>query len=488
MTTHKFASLWPKFVDFKRKPLLLTKAYFEILQKEALLSFLKTNSHFKIEKEKNQDCIATWITSDGKKILGILKVNRTRCVLECLTKERAEEGRKFLEKHLKQTIRFRAYSLQRLEEIEQEEEDLPLEEYLQYYYEKEWIKTPLAALDGKTPLECLNYPECKTKLVGLINNLETTSNLPYDFNRLRCRLRLGCVYDLKIELEKYKLALQEQILVMLDASLRLLKAIEKKAEIFSAENADVLLKISNLIDELTDSVVILDNVSSFRDFKALEKEINYLFNEIEENFLQFLDTLPQKEGIIALYGDETWDHIQDADEKTPLPLPQLLAREIMANWRASAEEILLTPEMNLKAVLEKQPIEWIEAISSFLGVSEGCKKKQDHIQVIDIFLHSKSNLRRLLNTFTPSAKELLYTVLDAGGFFPYACLVKCFGNDLQDGFYWREKPPKSIIGVLRARGLLFVGHLQKEGEKVKIALIPADLRPLLMEVLQESIF
>jgi hypothetical protein len=484
MATYKSASLWPKFIDFNRRPLLLTKAYFEIVQKEAVLSFLRTNSHFKIEKEKNQDCIATWLTSDGKKILGIVKVNKTRCVLECLTKERAEEGKQLLERSLKKAIRFRAYSLQRLKEIESnEEEELSLEEYLQYYYEKEWIKTPLAALDGKTPLECLNYPDCKTKLVGLINKLEATSNLPYDFNRLRCRLRLGCVYDLRVELEKYKLALQEQILIMLDSSLRLLRAIEKTVGVLLAENADMLLEISNLIDELTDFVVILDKISSLRDFRTVEKEINYLFNEIEENLLLFLDTLPQRDEIITLYGDEDWDHIQDVNEKLPLPLPQLLAREIMVNWRASAEEILLTPEMNLKTVLEKQPIEWIEAISNFLGVNEGCKKKDDHIQAITTFLYSKSNLKRLLNTFTPPAKELLNTVLEAGGFFPYVCLVKYFGNDLQDGFYWREKPPKSIIGVLRARGLLFVGHLQKGQKKVKIALIPADLRPLLTEVL-----
>ncbi len=486
MSNHPSTKIWDKLVGLGRGPFLLTKAYFDILQKDKVLSFLKSSPFFKIEKQKKGDCLATWVGKDTKSILGILKINKAKCVLECISKDKVEEGKKLLEKYLKEAINFRAYSLQKIEEDIPEESDdeqiLSLEDYLQYYYENEWIKAPLPALGGKTPLECLKSCQDRAKLLELINQLEKKSNLPYDFNRLRCRLKLGCIYDMRVELEKYKLALQEQILVFLDASFRLLRAVEKVG-ILPSKESDILVKASQLVDELTNFVVALDEVTAFREYKRIEKEIVKRFDSIEDNLLLFLNSLPQQEEIMSLYLDENWDHLKEASEDFFIPLPHAIAREIMANWRESAEEILVTPQMDLKTLLKKQPIEWIEAISTFLGLSLSNQSKNDHIQVVCKQLHDQKKLKEVVKGLEPEARKLLRLVLDTGGVFPYACLVKCFGNDAQDGFYWREKPPQSIIGILRSRGLLFVGHIVTEGKKLKVALIPHDLRPSLFKVL-----
>lgn len=484
MVNHSSLHLWAKFVDFNRQPLLLTRAYFDILQKDNLLAFLRSSPNFQIEDQKKSDCVAAWLAADKESILGIIKVNKKRCVLECLTKSRVEEGKKFLESSLKSAIVFRAYSFQKLDHsnmLASEDEEMSLEEYLIYYYEHEWIRTPLPTLNGKTPLESIKTSSGRLQIANLINSLEKRLKLPYDFNRLRCRLNIGCVHSLQEEIENYKLSLQEEILVMLDASYRLLRAIEK-VEILNPLMSKVFLSLSQLIDNLSHIMSILENTQSYRAFKKIGKEIHQYFEEIDTQFMQLLEMLPQKEKVIELYSDDNWNHFEDVNnDDILLPLPKSLAKELMANWRASAEETLFTPNMDLTTVLQKQPIEWIEAIYTFLECSEECTKKKEYITAISDFLKSKSNLLSLVQKLPLSAQKLLEIVLEAGGIFPYTCLVECFGNDVYDGFYWREKPPKSIIGILRARGLLFVGRIK--GKKHKVAFIPVDLRENLQEVL-----
>jgi len=476
MVDHSSLYLWAKFVDFNRQSLLLTRAYFDILQKDSLLSFLHNSPNFQIEVQKSTDCVAAWLAADKESILGIIKVNKKRCVLECLTKRRAEEGKRFLEGNLKDAIAFRAYSFQKLDNLnllEAEDEEMSLEEYLMYYYEHEWIRTPLPALNGKTPLESIKTSIGRLQIASLINTLEKKLNLPYDFNRLRCRLNIGCIHSLKEEIENYKLALQEEILVMLDASYRLLRAIEK-IEVLNPVMSKAFLSLSQLIDKLSHIMNVLENTHSFRAFKKIDKKIHHYFEEIDTQFVQLLEILPQKDKVIELYSDEKWNHFEDMQDDVLLPLPKSIAKELMANWRASAEEILFTSKMDLIAVLQKQPIEWVEAIYTFLELPNECKKKKEYIAAISAFLKQKSNLTSVLQKLPLPAQRLLGVVLEAGGIFPYTCLVECFGNDVYDGFYWREKPPKSIIGILRARGLLFVGRMK--GRKHKVAFIPVDLR------------
>ncbi|MCD6319481.1 MAG: DUF2384 domain-containing protein, partial [Candidatus Desulfofervidaceae bacterium] len=349
-----------------------------------------------------------------------------------------------------------------------------------YYYEHEWIRTPLPALDGKTPLESLKTSAGRLQIANLINRLEKKLKLPYDFNRLRCRLNIGCVHSLQEEIENYKLALQEEILVILDVSYRLLRAIEK-VEALTPLMSKPFLSLSQLIDNLSHLMNILENTHSYRTFKKIEKEIHRFFEKIDAQFFQLLEMLPQKEKVIELYTDDNWNHFEDMHDDILLPLPKSLAKELMANWRASAEETLFTPEMNLLSVLQKQPIEWIEAIYTFLELPDGGRRKKEYITAINAFLKYKSNLLSVVQKLPLPAQKLLGVVLEAGGIFPYTCLVECFGNDIYDGFYWREKPPKSVIGILRARGLLFVGRMK--GKKCKVAFIPVDLRKNLQEVI-----
>ena len=155
----------------------------------------------------------------------------------------------------------------------------------------------------------------------------------------------------------------------------------------------------------------------------------------------------------------------------------------MAGWRKETERMILSPDMDLVTVLEKQPIEWLEAIYTFSGLTDDCRNKTQYVQAISNFLKKESNLKQIVQELHFSAQRALSFILEANGICPYEYLINIFGNDNQDGFYWRERPPKSVIGISRARGLLFVGHIKKLNNIQKIAFIPSDLRHPLQRII-----
>ena len=415
MLEHSILNLFEKCVDARKNALLLSKAYFDIHQREKLVSFLKAHSHFRIELEKNSNCLAAWLDSDKKEILGLLKIYKRRCVLECLTKERIEKGKKFLEGNLKGAIRFRAYSYQNVK---------------------------LGSKDDK-----ISDP-------GLGN-----------------------------QIQDYKLKLERRILTILDAGFRLLRAVEK-TETINPFMTKTLSHLTQLIDKLSNFLIFLETTHSFTTLKEIEKQLYLFFDQIEAKFLELLKGVVKKEEVIRLYLNKDWNHFDDINEGKALnPLPSSLSNALMAGWRKEIERMIFSADMDLATVLEKQPIEWLEAIYTFLGLTDDCKNKTQYVQAISIFLKKESNLKQTVQELGFSAQRALNFILEANGMCPYEYLTNIFGDDIQDGFYWRERPPKSVIGISRARGLVFVGHIKGINNIQKIAFIPCDLRHPLQRII-----
>jgi hypothetical protein len=55
----------------------------------------------------------------------------------------------------------------------------------------------------------------------------------------------------------------------------------------------------------------------------------------------------------------------------------------------------------------------------------------------------------------------------------------------EDGFFWVERPPTSVPGELRLRGLIFIGMWTFEGRQEKAFMIPRELREPLAKLLIE---
>ena len=64
----------------------------------------------------------------------------------------------------------------------------------------------------------------------------------------------------------------------------------------------------------------------------------------------------------------------------------------------------------------------------------------------------------------------------AGGALPAVQLREAYGSELDDGWFWRDRPPTSALGRCRSAGLVFVGLLGPDGSQAVVAVVPRELR------------
>lgn len=149
------------------------------------------------------------------KIMGYVVLKGSRLALECLSRERLEQGKALLEHHLGEYVEHLADSFQdvdaAMEEWQEKEgtsprpsksKDMPPEvqqellRFMEEHHEK-WIDQPVPALGGKTPRETVRTKRGKKKveeLLKLFENIEERRRQAgepwYDVNKLREMLGL----------------------------------------------------------------------------------------------------------------------------------------------------------------------------------------------------------------------------------------------------------------------------------------------------------
>ena len=142
-----------------------------------------------------------------------------------------------------------------------------------------------------------------------------------------------------------------------------------------------------------------------------------------------------------------------------------------------AEGMVISPKSRLTAMLNKYPAHWIDGICNELGLSSKGKK---NIKVKEIASTVKSNLASIVKSIPKKSREALKLILDDGGFVKYG---KLKGYDDEITYWWLDEPPTSTIGILRLNALLAVGKMPMQGRMYRVALIPADIRDDLQDIL-----
>ena len=141
----------------------------------------------------------------------------------------------------------------------------------------------------------------------------------------------------------------------------------------------------------------------------------------------------------------------------------------------------LNPSAKLTTCFNKLPSEWVNATAIFWK-RPAQKLKRDKIADITSFLLSPQNQDIIIKNLQSDEKELLLVFLQNDGFLRYGQLTKQFGEE-DTGYWWTQSPPKSLIGRLRYKGILFMGIAPFKSRKYKIGLIPKDLLPVFVSVL-----
>jgi hypothetical protein len=176
----------PNLYTTTGEPVVLSKAVFDIRDHEAVGNGLPGIKGFEQSEEgytwydkRKPDCTRT--------ILGTVKVQDNRLVLECNSRKRLERGKKLIVGAVGGAVFHRADSFQDpIEAMKQyegkpprtPEKEIPIEiqqrlytQHMQKHYE-DWFNDKIPMLDDKTPLEAIKTEEGKQKVIELLKLYE----------------------------------------------------------------------------------------------------------------------------------------------------------------------------------------------------------------------------------------------------------------------------------------------------------------------------
>jgi hypothetical protein len=161
-----------------------------------------------------------------------------------------------------------------------------------------------------------------------------------------------------------------------------------------------------------------------------------------------------------------------------------LARAYIARMRADQERHPLPARGGLTTLLRQTPVVWLNAISQALDLGDTqTAHRKERERLIANRLLDREFLRRLLVTsLRDDERQLLAYLGERRGKVSAAAVTRRFGSDRDDGWFWNEEPPTSVLGRVRMHGLAFVGAAA-EGRGTRTVLVPRELMDPLAEAL-----
>jgi hypothetical protein len=172
----------------------------------------KSSDKIKEVKPRDGLTLKSFFTSgpgmESNRILGSVQLKPGRLVMTAQGKERFAFGKQLIEKLLKNLIKHRIDSVQSLESMMEEkskgkpkksDEEIPeeikqalIKDMYDNHY-REWLDSPIPALDGKTPRKAIRSKEGRHRVEDLLRQLEylhDESGNAYDVSWVRKELKL----------------------------------------------------------------------------------------------------------------------------------------------------------------------------------------------------------------------------------------------------------------------------------------------------------
>jgi hypothetical protein len=169
--------------------MVVARASFDVRDREVLAGALAGHSDLHREDDGTYAWLEPGGTEEFRRVLGAFVFEGHRVVFETTSKARAERGCTFLTSLAGAAVRYRATTLESVEQAmarrpARPEPKLPEippaveAEILHGYYEKHyraWVDEPLPALRGQTPREAAQSTTGRVRLIALLKDMEAMS-------------------------------------------------------------------------------------------------------------------------------------------------------------------------------------------------------------------------------------------------------------------------------------------------------------------------
>ncbi len=257
------------------------------------------------------------------------------------------------------------------------------------------------------------------------------------------------------------------ILEELDQNIRLLTAIEafrfKKGLVPRGKLRVVMLHHQYLLRLLER----YESPEHSYDLQAIGDAMQSLSGRLEQDRNELMDSIPEGEKVRELFFDPAWNH-KNVHVQLSFAPEEMLRQE--QEEKELVEDRVISQHTDLRSALQGLPTHWLKVIHRNLELGDAANKTRSRIIAAVV-------ARLLSGEFVLDIKQekLVEFVVSSRGVAPYADACALFGDDYVDGFWWDVHPPQTVLGSLRALGILFVGRVSARGEKG--ILLPLELRP-----------
>lgn len=112
----------------------------------------------------------------------------------------------------------------------------------------------------------------------------------------------------------------------------------------------------------------------------------------------------------------------------------------------------------------------IQLPSPFTGL-----RKQQLIHKISNHLRASASLERVVDGLSGDESIALTDLMLKDGFMTWDEFAEKYGGDLEESYHWNYHQPETVMGRLKAKGLIAVGSFRGE----EWVIVPRELRPLL---------
>jgi len=150
---------------------------------------------------------------------------------------------------------------------------------------------------------------------------------------------------------------------------------------------------------------------------------------------------------------------------------------IRLDLRTSQESKPLATDTHIGVAVRKLPAQWTRAVCEALSlpVSNRDVERKAAITQYRLLPHSGEETWGKLPEL--SRRMVAWLVLERGGFSTVRELYDEFGADDDFSYYWNKgELPTTALGLLRLHGIVFKGWTASETGRVKVAVVPLELR------------
>ncbi len=183
--------------------------------------------------------------------------------------------------------------------------------------------------------------------------------------------------------------------------------------------------------------------------------------------------------------EEEGEEYFGGDGVIPSSMFDRLFAEFTASMYEDASTGPITINVRLQAALNKIPAEWVDGMA-LCWQRPATRLKRDRIKNLCEFLLSDAAIKILSVQLAEDERAALQMLVENEGWLQYGKLVKVCGDESGDDYWWTTKPPQSVIGRLRNKGLVFIGKAPIKTRHFKVAVIPNDLLPIVVKALEKG--